>query len=102
MGRSLFFPVLLLLAGCTGPYSGPTVAAKTEKKPVPIHVHTAAMETIPEIITATGELMAEDIATISAKVPGRVEKLHVDLGSSVEQGQVLAELEKDDYTYRVR
>ena len=41
------------------------------------------------------------MATISAKVAGRVEKLNVDLGSVVEQGQVLAELEKDDYTFRV-
>ncbi|HTM52023.1 MAG TPA: efflux RND transporter periplasmic adaptor subunit [Bryobacteraceae bacterium] len=100
--RSLLFPALLMLAGCTGPYSEPTVAAKNEGKPVPVRVRTASLESIPEIISATGELSAEDIATISAKVPGRVEKLLVDLGSVVEQGQVLAELEQDDYTFRVR
>jgi RND family efflux transporter MFP subunit len=59
-------------------------------------------ETIPETITATGELLAEDAATISAKVPGRVEKLRVDLGSVVKGGDVLAELERADYEVQVK
>src|SRR5437867_7739340 len=92
----------ILLAGCSGPYSGPTVAAKNDGKPVSVRAHSVAIETIVEIITATGELSAEDIATISAKVAGRVEKLNVDLGSVVEPGQILAELEKDDYIFRVK
>src|SRR5262245_45286101 len=100
--RSIPVLAATLLAGCTGPYSAPTVSAKTEGKPIAVRARAVALETIPEIITATGELSAEDIATISAKVAGRVEKLNVDLGSVVEQGQILAELEKDDYTFRVK
>src|SRR5258708_1953818 len=100
--RSIPVLAAILLAGCTGPYSAPTVSAKTEGKPVPVRARAVALETIPEIITATGELSAEDIATISAKVAGRVEKLNVDRGSVVEQGQILAELEKDDYAFRVK
>jgi RND family efflux transporter MFP subunit len=100
--RSIPVLAAILLAGCTGPYSAPTVSAKTEGKPVAVAARVVALEAIPEIITATGELSAEDIATISAKVAGRVEKLNVDLGSVVEQGQILAELEKDDYTFRVK
>jgi RND family efflux transporter MFP subunit len=100
--RSILISAVILLAGCTGPYSAPTVSAKNEGKPIPVRAHPVALESIPEIITATGELSAEDIATISAKVAGRVEKLSVDLGSVVEQGQILAELEKDDYSFRVK
>src|SRR5712692_2578308 len=100
--RSIPVLAAILMAGCTGPYSAPTVSAKTEGKPVAVRARAAALETIPEIVTATGELSAEDIATISAKVAGRVEKLNVDLGSVVEQGQILAELEKDDYTFQVK
>jgi multidrug efflux pump subunit AcrA (membrane-fusion protein) len=92
----------LFLTACSGPYSAPTVSAKNAGQPVQVRVFPVSLETIPEVITATGELSAEDTATISAKVAGRVEKLDVDLGSVVEQGQVLAELEKDDYTFRVR
>jgi RND family efflux transporter MFP subunit len=103
MGLSRWWALAtVFLAGCSGPYSSPTVAAKNAARPVPVRAFTLTAEIIPEIISATGELSAEDTATISAKVAGRVEKLMVDLGSVVEQGQALAELEKDDYTFRVR
>src|SRR5881398_2047996 len=91
----------LFLAGCSGPYSSPTVAARSAAKAVPVRAFAITLQTIPEIVAATGELSAQDSATISAKVAGRVEKLNVDLGSVVEQGQVLAELEKEDYAFRV-
>lgn len=94
--------IFVFLAGCSGPYSSPTVSAKTETKPVAVRAFPVALQTIPEVIGATGELSAEDTAVISVKVAGRVDKLLVDLGSVVEQGQVLAELEKDDYTFRVK
>lgn len=102
MRRSVF-PVLCLLVSiaCSGPYSAKKVAAK-EERAIPVQVVRVAPQSIPEIITATGELFAEEVATISAKVPGRVTKLLVDLGSQVEAGQVIAELETDDYDFRVR
>ncbi len=95
-------PILALAAGCSGPYSGLTTAAKNQEKPFPVRAYTAVVETIPELVVATGELSAEDLATISAKVPGRVVTLNVDLGSLVEAGQVLAEIEKEDYQFRVK
>ncbi|MFN7938385.1 MAG: efflux RND transporter periplasmic adaptor subunit [Bryobacteraceae bacterium] len=69
---------------------------------VTVKARDAVMEAIPEIIAATGELQAEDQATLRAKVPGRVQKLHVDLGTRVQEGQVIAELEKEDYDLRLR
>jgi multidrug efflux pump subunit AcrA (membrane-fusion protein) len=93
--------VLILFAGCSGPYSSPAVSAK-EETPIAVQTITAKPEGIPEVVSATGELLAEEQATIGGKVPGRVTKLHVDLGSQVRAGQVLAEIEKDDYELRVR
>ena len=93
---------LALAAGCSGPYSGLTTSAKNAEKPAVVRTQTVADESLPETITATGELFAEDQATISAKVPGRVAKLNVDLGSLAEAGDILAELEKTDYEFRVR
>jgi multidrug efflux pump subunit AcrA (membrane-fusion protein) len=90
-----------LLAACSGPYSATPVAAKEEPS-VEVQVLRVHQEVIPEIIPATGELFAEEKATIGAKVPGRVAKLHVDLGSIVTEGQVLAEIEKEEYEFRVR
>ncbi|MDX1981833.1 MAG: efflux RND transporter periplasmic adaptor subunit [Bryobacteraceae bacterium] len=102
MRRSVFSVLCLLVSiACSGPYSAKKVAAK-EERAIPVQVVRVAPQSIPEVVTATGELFAEEVATISAKVPGRVTKLLVDLGSQVEAGQVIAELETDDYDFRVR
>ncbi len=90
------------LAACSGPYSNPTVAAKSGAKPVSVHVETAVLRSIPEVIAATGELLAEDQATIGVKVAGRLAKINVDLGTRLEAGDVIAELEKEDYEFQVR
>jgi multidrug efflux pump subunit AcrA (membrane-fusion protein) len=60
------------------------------------------LRAIPEVVTATGELLAEEQATIGVKAPGRVVKMHVDLGSQVSAGQILAEIDRADYEFRVR
>ncbi|HYI94468.1 MAG TPA: efflux RND transporter periplasmic adaptor subunit, partial [Bryobacteraceae bacterium] len=93
--------VLLVLTACSGPYSRPEVAAKDEK-PIPIKTARIVLEPIPEIVTATGELLAEEQATIGVKAPGRLLKLHVDLGSQVQTDQVLAEIDPTDYKFRVQ
>ena len=89
-------------SGCSGPYSALTTSAKDQEKAAAVRTQAAVVESIPELIVATGELSAEELATISAKVPGRVATLHVDIGSQVEARQVLAEIEKDDYEFRLR
>jgi RND family efflux transporter MFP subunit len=99
-----FFPAILILihTACSGPYSTGTVAATDSGRPPTVRVKTLEVEKIPEVISATGELLAEDEATLRAKVPGRVAKLYVDLGSRVNEGDPIAELEKEDYDLRLR
>ena len=92
----------IVLSACTGPYSEQKVAAKGDGPAVSVPTIRVGTSTVPEVITANGELFAEDQANISTKVPGRVIKLSVDLGSQVQVGDVLAELERDDYEFRVR
>ena len=91
----------LFLISCSGPYSNDTVKATAAPK-VTVKVRDAVLEAIPEVVAATGELQAEDQATLRAKVPGRVQKLNVDLGTRVQEGQIIAELEKEDYDLRLR
>lgn len=92
---------ILFFAGCTGPYTAEKVAAK-EAAAVEVNVIPVVATSIPEVVTANGELFAEELTNVTNKVPGRVVKLNVDLGSVVRQGDVLAELEKDDYQFRVQ
>jgi len=67
-------------------------------------VKTAAVAEVPfgESVTANGTLAAFDQTTVSVKVPGRVRMIGVDLGSAVSKGQVLAQLEPNDYKLRVQ
>jgi RND family efflux transporter MFP subunit len=82
------------------------VAACGGKKPpaeTPRTVRLVAAEKRPlsRRISAVGTLAAEDSAELSFKVTGRLQKLFVDIGSSVQSGAVLAQLEREEYSYRV-
>lgn len=65
-------------------------------------VTVAEVEELPseELVKATGALAAFDRTVLSAKVPGRLEKIGVDLGTKVKRGEVLAQIEQRDYELR--
>jgi RND family efflux transporter MFP subunit len=67
-------------------------------------VKTVAVVETPfgETVTASGTLAAFDQTTVSVKVPGRLRAISVDLGTVVSQGQVIAQLEPEDYKIRVQ
>ena len=53
-------------------------------------------------VSVTGTLAAQDEATLSVKVPGRLRAVNVDLGSVVRKGQMVAQLEQQDYQLRIQ
>nr|MDQ3804753.1 efflux RND transporter periplasmic adaptor subunit [Acidobacteriota bacterium] len=53
-------------------------------------------------VAVTGTLAAQDEATLSVKVPGRLRAINVDLGSVVRRGQMVAQLEPQDYQLRIQ
>jgi len=67
-------------------------------------VKTARVEETPfgEAVKANGTLAAFDQTTASVKVPGRLRSITVDLGSVVRRGQVIAQVEPQDYNLRVQ
>lgn len=82
-------------------------AGETSKGPAspsaPVRdVRTAAVSEAPwqRTLRVTGELAALDEATISVKVPGRIEELDVDVGTRVKKGDLLAAIERRDYELR--
>src|SRR5438128_5110355 len=62
-----------------------------------VMVATAADQLMERAVAVIGSLAAHDEATLSVKVPGRLQTLAVDLGSSVRQGQIIAQVEAKDY-----
>jgi multidrug efflux pump subunit AcrA (membrane-fusion protein) len=67
-------------------------------------VKTARVVEMPvgETVTVNGTLAAYDQTTVSVKVPGRLKSISVDLGTVVRRGQLIAELEPEDYKLRVQ
>lgn len=66
-----------------------------------VEVVSAVQDRLVRAVTVTGTLAAEEQVTLSLKVTGRLQELHVDLGSHVTKGQVLARLVPTDFNLRV-
>ena len=66
-------------------------------QPVPVEI--AKIQTGPITYTRTfsGTLEAQAEFQVAPKVSGRVERLHVDISDTVSKGQVVAELDHDEY-----
>ncbi len=100
----LLFALLLLATGCKSGYQTGASQNKPGDNKGPRQVKTARVEEMPfgETITANGTLAAYDQSTASAKVAGRLSSISVDLGSVVRRGQMVAQVEPNDYKLRVQ
>jgi RND family efflux transporter MFP subunit len=95
---------------CTSCQGDPPAAAKQPQAQAredpagarSVKVVRVAQVPIERTVTALGSLAAYDQATVSVKVPGRLQSIAVDLGSVVRRGQVLAQIESQDYQLRVQ
>jgi len=99
------FPLLLAgFSGCKSDYPSSGKAASPDAKSQPRQVKTATVTELPigETVTVNGNLAAFDHTTVGMKVPGRLQIITVDLGSVVRKGQVIAQLEQQDYKLRVQ
>ena len=57
-----------------------------------LRIETVAAHVVPEVITAPGEVALDlrQVAKITSRIEGQVEKIHVQLGDRVKPGQPLA------------
>ena len=95
--------IVLSSAACK---SGYPVSAKNTgseaREPRPVKIGRVAEISMEQTVTVTGTLAAYDQATVSAKVPGRMKSIAVDLGSVVRKGQIIAQIEEQDYQLRLQ
>ena len=94
----------LFLTACKSDYQASTRQGGAAQAKAPRQVKTAVVAETPfgETVTANGTLAAFDQTTVSVKVPGRVRMISVDLGSVVTRGQVIAQVDSEDYRLRVQ
>lgn len=103
---SLFFVLIfgaVFFSSCKSDYPASARQGRGDAKE-PRQVKTVAVVETPfgETVTANGTLAAFDQTTVSVKVPGRIRTISVDLGTVVSRGQVIAQLEPEDYKLRVQ
>lgn len=56
---------------------------------------------IEDLVAATGTLQPRDYVDVGAQVSGQLEKIHVEVGQSVKEGELLAEIDAEQSAARV-
>jgi RND family efflux transporter MFP subunit len=93
----------LSVSGCESQSSnGPASSASDAGLPPSVEIAVGGEHAWPRVIRVQGSLAADEEAVIGAKVAGRVDKVNVDRGTPVTQGQALIELEMADFNLRVQ
>ena len=79
------------------------VRAAAEQGDGRVAVEAARVETgaVADVRAFTGTLEAGDAFTVAPKIGGQLERVRVDIGDRVEQGQIVAELDDDEATQAV-
>jgi RND family efflux transporter MFP subunit len=99
----LLLTAAVMLAGCqptgtsqAGPPEGPS-------DPLPrVRAAQARLESWPRLVRVQGNLQADEIAIVGAKVANRVKEVSVDLGSIVRRGDALVTLDTEELDFRVQ
>ena len=96
--------LLAALLACAVSCSKPDNKAATARQGPPREVRTATavLRPMERVVTVTGILAAEEAATLSVKIGGRLKAIPVDLGSVVKRGDVIAQVEPRDYELRLQ
>lgn len=104
--RAGLIPLILICVAVPACKSGYPAASRqnTDNNAAPRQVKTAKVVEMPvgQTVTVNGTLAAYDHTTVSVKVPGRLKTISVDLGTVVRRGQVIGQLETEDYQLRVQ
>jgi RND family efflux transporter MFP subunit len=90
----LAFITAVALVGCG---KSDRRSGRQETPQIPVELVTAERRAMERVVAVSGTFAAQEASTLSAKVPGRLQTLSVDLGSVVGRGDLLAQVEPRDY-----
>lgn len=92
-----------ILTGCERSLSShPETSSVAQPIPRRVQVVRVVESPLELFIKADGFLAAFEHAVLSTKVSGRVQRLPVDLGGVIREGELVAEIERREYELRVR
>ena len=92
--RRTFFSLLLVLGLLgAGAYLGWERYLKPEDETASLQVVRVERGVVEDLVTATGTLQPRDYVDVGAQVSGVLTRIHVEVGSEVEAGELLAEID---------
>lgn len=101
----VLFLCVVLLGGCrqTDPQAAASRAGASGALPVrSVKLAKSEARKLARTVSSPGTLAADEQATLSFKVAGRLSELKVDLGSRVSRGQIAGQLETNDFKVRLQ
>jgi macrolide-specific efflux system membrane fusion protein len=102
--KKIFLLFMLIAAICGASWAGYTYLNNSAKEETKAKESFAQIEigSVESVVTAQGTLEPKDYVNVGAQVSGMIETLHVDIGDTVEKGQLIAEIDPDVYESQVR
>ena len=88
--RFISVAILLLLAAAVGYYWFSGQEQEAQDQPL---IVTVEIGNIENTVTAAGSLQPFEFVDVGAQVSGQLQKLHIEVGDVVEEGQLLAEID---------
>ncbi len=92
---------LLILTACREGADG-GAESNSSSEPRSVVITTATARNLERTVTVFGSFLAQEQATLSTKVPGRLREIQVDIGTAVTRGEIISRIEPRDYEMRVR
>ena len=68
---------------------------------VAVEIASVGKATVREIGRFTGSLVPRSRYVVAPKIPGRLEKITVDVGDAIKSGRLIAQLDDDEYAQQV-
>ena len=91
----------LLPLGCGTSTETPSAATTQPVPTIEAELVRVQARSWPTIVRSQGNLVADEVAVVGAKVAGRVAEVHVDLGDFVRAGKPLAHLDQSEFLLEV-
>ncbi|MCA9128241.1 MAG: efflux RND transporter periplasmic adaptor subunit [Planctomycetales bacterium] len=86
--------------GCAGDVAPPASVAlddKPELATIDVETFEVGRQPWPSLVSSQGSLFGDESSVIGAKVAGRVQKVHVEMGDYVQSGDSLMSLDHDEF-----
>jgi RND family efflux transporter MFP subunit len=97
VGAAILF---LAAAACSKQPAKTAVQAAAKPEPLAVKTTAAATRRVDKTISVTGSLNPDETVNISFEVAGRVSAIKTDFGQTVRKGDVLAELDHQEYQFQ--